>query len=305
MADEPNKPAEGLNEEVIEALVVKGEGVDQSFDLKVDGKTITMTLDEMKANAQKGLSAAQRFEAAATSKKEAEQLQQEAAVAINVLKDLKRVSEENDLDAQIRVWDAIGVPKDEQERTLKEVYGVDAGTPTTPEGAPPVEDTRISEELNQIKSQLEYQRQLRVSEMNQELLDRVEKNLDNDEKFQEMLKSVDEDVRSARRELAVEVATESALSQLRTKREMGQSYDTSWLRTAAEEGVKSVVPTLQKLGLNAPTHHGRAASISGVGAVGPVEPPKAPPSDAGIKDLTKWSEKLILAEIANQRSQGK
>lgn len=315
MAEEKNPETndgqveETPNKEMIDNLTVKQEtDGTKTFEMKVDGKTIRMTEEEMKANASLGLASQQRFQQAARTKKEADALAEDAKVAIEVFKDLKKVAEEDDIEAQIRVWDRLGVSKEEQERTLREVYKVDPSNPTGGGGQQRSQETDggqgDSKELRELKRQLQMQQQIKVEEMNQELVDRVNQGLDNDDKFQELLKGVDDDdVRKARRELAVEVAMETALSRLREQQEMGQTFRPSWIREAAEKGIEGALPTLRKLGFGLPTHHGRTSGASVVGTVGPVEPPKAPGSDASVKDITNWGAKFILSELANQRSQ--
>jgi hypothetical protein len=156
---------------------------DQTYQVQVNGRQETWTLDKLIAEAQQGAAGREKFQ-------EAAQIRKEASKALGVEEDLKSVFEDGDIDAFRRLGAHYGVPGDEVERIAKKTFGLEGDeddedvdvveryykevtdneqTRSRPDG--PVDYSRLSPDVQRVLREAE---QVRIDKIVQNALDNDE-----------------------------------------------------------------------------------------------------------------------------------
>lgn len=289
----PDEPTQGVDNAVIDALTsppatdnLASAGA-QTHTLKVDGKEVTLTTDQLIAEAQKARSLSQK---SSEWGKEKAALEADAKIGKAMRAWKAEKTPEN-----YRAWlEASEYTQEEIQAAMIEMGYEQPAAPAKPtqgSAADPTYVKNLEDRLAALESVVSGRETTTMAGL-------IQQGIGSDPYIKQALEGLDDGTRDARMSLIVSEATRRANEFVRKQRDQGKPWDPSEDRNVAGQAVAGAVEVAKKLGLGAPTHVGRAPG-GGHATGGFLEPPKdLSLKDTPLADLTKHVGNVIAHQIA-------
>jgi hypothetical protein len=230
--------ADNVNKEVIDSLVVKEpteQGGEPTFEVKVNGKTETVTLDDLKKNYSLGKGAQARLQQAAEFENDAKTFRQ-------VRQAFQKFQADGDVDAYRSFLGGLGLGQEQVEEVVKQAYG-DVNDWHDEKEAEPL----TKEDLSKFeKDQSEKQKRQRVAEMNTEIDDAVTDSLDESEILPRILQDLDEEAVEYHKGTLKEQIQKRVIASLREEIRGGKKYSHRLLDRITHRETEKAVKVLER-----------------------------------------------------------
>lgn len=258
--------------------------------IKVNGKDVEVTQDELVTMASKAAGADAAFQEAATARRVAE--------AVKGLADHEngKPVEESVLRGYYKtLWNYQGVPDEDQIALLAEVFGktgapaVTDPTKMTPEEA----GSEVARKLAELEQRIAEHDKDREDIYKETLTNSVISALKTSKEVDTLIKDDDEEVRKARASEIQDYIVRFAKDLMRQRKARGETFEIGWIPDAVARAVDPAVKKVRSL-IGAPPGIGRAPETgTGVRAFGVNIPKPKPlgkaPSESDFKDFVVGS----------------